>query len=83
MKSMTPYQKKLGTETWFYTKRCFIAMFEMMSKQAIVVEDSVLNTCIQFLEHCERKFFCEVWVKVRLRVRVRVIVRVRVRNQNW
>ncbi len=55
MKSLEPYQKKLGTDTWFYTKRCFLALFENMSKHLILLKDSFIGEIIQFLTHCESK----------------------------
>ena len=30
MKSMEPYNRKLGLDTWFYAKRCFLALIEGM-----------------------------------------------------
>ncbi|KAK2587612.1 hypothetical protein KPH14_003739 [Odynerus spinipes] len=53
MKSLEPYNKKLGTDTWFYAKRCFISLLEQLTKQLVVLKDSTLQECIQFLEHCE------------------------------
>jgi tetratricopeptide repeat protein 30 len=53
MKSLEPYQKKLGLDTWFYTKRCFLALFENMAKHLIVLKDNVISEIIQFLTHCE------------------------------
>lgn len=53
IKSLEPYQKKLGTDTWFYTKRCFLSMIENMAKHMIMMRDQVLQECMQFLEHCE------------------------------
>ncbi|KAK2177132.1 hypothetical protein NP493_618g01012 [Ridgeia piscesae] len=53
IKSLEPYQKKLGTDTWFYAKRCFLSLIENMAKHMIMLRDSVLHECIQFLEHCE------------------------------
>jgi tetratricopeptide repeat protein 30 len=53
MKSLEPYQKKLGTDTWFYTKRCFLALFENMAKHIILLKDSFIGEIIQFLTHCE------------------------------
>ncbi len=55
MKSLEPYQKKLGTDTWFYTKRCFLALFENMAKHLILLKDSFVGEIIQFLTHCESK----------------------------
>ncbi|TRY80025.1 hypothetical protein TCAL_13467 [Tigriopus californicus] len=53
IKSLEPYNKKLGTDTWFYAKRCFLSLIENLSMHMISVRDSVIQECIQFLEHCE------------------------------
>lgn len=58
MKSLEPYNKKLGPDTWFYTKRCFLSLLEQSAKQLVVLKDTIFEECIQFLEHCEcKKFF--------------------------
>ncbi len=56
IKSLEPYQKKLGTDTWFYAKRCFLSLIENMAKHMIMIRDSVLQECVQFLECCESKY---------------------------
>uniref|UniRef100_A0AAZ3NRF9 Tetratricopeptide repeat protein 30 n=1 Tax=Oncorhynchus tshawytscha TaxID=74940 RepID=A0AAZ3NRF9_ONCTS len=43
----------LGTDTWFYAKRCFLSLLENTAKHMIMIRDSVVQECIQFLEHCE------------------------------
>ncbi|XP_069586199.1 intraflagellar transport protein 70A [Ranitomeya imitator] len=53
IKSLEPYNKKLGTDTWYYAKRCFLSLLENMSKHMIMLQDSVIYEAIQFLEHCE------------------------------
>ena len=53
IKSLEPYNKKLGTDTWYYAKRCFLSLLENMSKHTIMLRDSVIQECIRFLEHCE------------------------------
>uniref|UniRef100_A0A8C9SLE1 Tetratricopeptide repeat protein 30 n=1 Tax=Scleropages formosus TaxID=113540 RepID=A0A8C9SLE1_SCLFO len=53
IKSLDPYNKKLGTDTWFYAKRCFLSLLENMSKHMIMLRDAVVQDCIQFLDHCE------------------------------
>lgn len=53
MKSLEPYNKKLGTDTWFYAKRCFLSLLENMAKHMIMLRDSVIQDIVQFLEHCE------------------------------
>ncbi|XP_041363711.1 tetratricopeptide repeat protein 30A-like [Gigantopelta aegis] len=53
IKSLEPYNKKLGTDTWFYAKRNFLSLIENMSKHMIMIRDAVVQECIQFLECCE------------------------------
>ncbi|XP_006034354.3 tetratricopeptide repeat protein 30B [Alligator sinensis] len=53
IKSLEPYNKKLGTDTWYYAKRCFLSLLENMSKQMIMLRDNVIQECVQFLEQCE------------------------------
>ena len=53
IKSLEPYNKKLGTDTWFYAKRCFLSLIENLAKHMISVRDSVVQECIGFLEQCE------------------------------
>uniref|UniRef100_A0A0R3RKZ7 Tetratricopeptide repeat protein 30 n=1 Tax=Elaeophora elaphi TaxID=1147741 RepID=A0A0R3RKZ7_9BILA len=53
IKAMEPYDKKLGTDTWFYSKRCMISLIENLAKHLISIRDSVLHECLQFLEQCE------------------------------
>lgn len=55
IKSLEPYQKKLGTDTWYYAKRCFLSLIENMSKHMIMMRDSVVQECVSFLECCESK----------------------------
>ncbi|XP_065660091.1 intraflagellar transport protein 70A isoform X2 [Hydra vulgaris] len=53
IKSLEPYNKKLGTDTWFYAKRCFLSLIENMAKQMIMLRDTIKQDILQFLEHCE------------------------------
>ncbi|XP_055008510.1 tetratricopeptide repeat protein 30A isoform X2 [Boleophthalmus pectinirostris] len=53
IKSLEPYNKKLGTDTWFYAKRCFLSLLENMSKHMVMLRDAVVQECVQFLQHCE------------------------------
>ena len=43
IKSLEPYNKKLGTDTWFYAKRCFLSLVENLSKHMISVRDTVIQ----------------------------------------
>jgi len=50
IKSLEPYDKKLGTDTWFYAKRCFLALAETMSKHMLMLKDATVHEIITFLE---------------------------------
>mmetsp|Transcript_35996 Transcript_35996/g.119199 ORF Transcript_35996/g.119199 Transcript_35996/m.119199 type:complete len:544 (+) Transcript_35996:641-2272(+) len=49
MKSLEPYPKKLGTDTWFYAKRVFLALAETLAKHMIMLKDSTLHDILEFL----------------------------------
>merc|ERR1712007_148184 len=53
IKSLEPFQKKLGVDTWFYVKRCFLSLLESLSKHLIMIPDNVLYECLDFLDYCE------------------------------
>ncbi|VDP02602.1 unnamed protein product [Soboliphyme baturini] len=53
IKAMDISSNKLGPDTWFYVKRCFLALAENMAKHVISVSDNTIDECIQFLEQCE------------------------------
>ncbi|CAK8691356.1 intraflagellar transport protein 70A-like [Clavelina lepadiformis] len=53
IKSLEPYNRKLGVDTWFYAKRCVLALLENLGRNMISLRDSILQEVIQFLEHCE------------------------------
>ena len=55
MDSLRPYDKKLAADTWFYAKRCFLALIESIAKQLVMLADSLIHDCIRFLEDCESK----------------------------
>ena len=37
MKSLEPYDKKLGTDTWYYAKRCFLGLAETLAKHILML----------------------------------------------
>ncbi|KAI9159576.1 hypothetical protein H9P43_008916 [Blastocladiella emersonii ATCC 22665] len=53
MKSMDPMARKLGTDTWYYAKRCFVALFETLAKQMIVLKDDVYHEILAFFDTAE------------------------------
>ena len=52
IKSLEPYNKKLGTDTWFYAKRCFLSLVENLSKHMISVRDTVVQAEILLEKDC-------------------------------
>tara|TARA_B100001057_G_scaffold461280_1_gene513116 strand:+ start:58 stop:1908 length:1851 start_codon:yes stop_codon:yes gene_type:complete len=54
MKSLEPYNKKIETDTWFYAKRCFVALAEQMAKHMVVMKDATFAEVFHFLAEAER-----------------------------
>jgi tetratricopeptide repeat protein 30 len=52
MKSLEPFNKKLGPDTWFYAKRCFAALYETLAKHLILLKDTVFQDILDFLDNC-------------------------------
>lgn len=52
-KSLEPFQRKLGTDTWFYAKRCLMSLIETLSKHMLVLPDSSYNEILNFLDSAE------------------------------
>ncbi len=50
IKSLEPYEKKLGTDTWYYAKRCFLALAENIAKHMIVLSDASMDEILNFLD---------------------------------
>ena len=53
VKSLEPFQKKLGTDTWFYAKRCTMSLLETLAKHMLVLPDSTYNELLNFLDAVE------------------------------
>lgn len=54
VKSLEPFQKKLGTDTWFYAKRCLLSLIETLSKHMLVLPDQNFNEILNFLDAVEQ-----------------------------
>lgn len=54
MKSLEPYDKKLGTDTWYYAKRCFLALMENMAKQMLMLQDKSILDILNFLDSADK-----------------------------
>ena len=50
MKALEPYPKKLGTDTWFYAKRTFLALAETLAKHMIMLKDATYTEIFAFLD---------------------------------
>lgn len=54
IKSLDPYDKKLHTDTWYYAKRCFLALAQGMAKHLLILRDSSLDEVLEFLDRAEQ-----------------------------
>ena len=52
-KSLEPFEQKLGSETWFYSKRCFLALAEKLSKHLLTISDDTFVAIFDFLDEIE------------------------------
>ena len=50
MKALEPYPKKLGTDTWFYAKRAFLALADTLAKHMILLKDQTFTEILTFLD---------------------------------
>lgn len=54
IKSLEPYQRKLQADTWFYAKRCLLALIETLAKHMIMLKDQTFAEIIAFLDQAEQ-----------------------------
>merc|ERR1711907_562228 len=50
IKSLEPYDRKIGVDTWYYAKRCFLALGESLGKNMILLEDEAFDDLINFFD---------------------------------
>eukprot|EP00927_Polykrikos_kofoidii_P049448 TRINITY_DN4349_c0_g2_i1.p1 TRINITY_DN4349_c0_g2~~TRINITY_DN4349_c0_g2_i1.p1 ORF type:complete len:673 (-),score=150.23 TRINITY_DN4349_c0_g2_i1:73-1854(-) len=50
IKSLEPYERKIGVDTWYYAKRCFLALGESLGKNMILLKDDAFDDIIQFFD---------------------------------
>lgn len=53
VKSLEPYDRKLSAETWYYAKRCFLALAENMAKHLVTLKDTSFHEVFEFLDAVE------------------------------
>lgn len=54
MKSMEPYHRKLGADTWYYTKRCFLGLALTLAKHMATIRDSTMEDILDFFDHVDQ-----------------------------
>jgi tetratricopeptide repeat protein 30 len=50
IKSLEPYHKKLMPDTWFYAKRCFLALAANLSKHMVILRDTTFDEILAFFD---------------------------------
>lgn len=53
-KSLEPLEEKLGADTWFYTKRCLLALVDQMAKQMLLLKRDSFDKIAEFLDLVDR-----------------------------
>jgi len=51
IKSLEPYDRKIGVDTWYYAKRCFLALGETLGKNMILLKDEAFDDIIAFFDN--------------------------------
>lgn len=54
IKSLEPYERKLGVDTWYYAKRCLLALAEGLAKGMVTVKDGVISEVLSFLDAADK-----------------------------
>lgn len=55
IKSLDPYDKKIHSDTWYYAKRCFLALAENLAKHMLILKDTSMNEILDFLDKAEKE----------------------------
>merc|ERR1739845_195499 len=50
IKSLEPYERKIGVDTWYYAKRCFLALGETLGKNMLLLKDEAFDDIINFFD---------------------------------
>merc|ERR1719263_2557105 len=54
IKALEPYDKKISTDTWYYAKRCFLALAENMAKHMLMLKDASIHEIVSFLDAADQ-----------------------------
>jgi tetratricopeptide repeat protein 30 len=50
IKSLEPLSLKLDPDTWFYAKRCLVALADGLAKHTVFVDDKTVQDVVDFLD---------------------------------
>eukprot|EP01065_Artemidia_motanka_P047491 TRINITY_DN7457_c2_g1_i1.p1 TRINITY_DN7457_c2_g1~~TRINITY_DN7457_c2_g1_i1.p1 ORF type:complete len:678 (+),score=280.00 TRINITY_DN7457_c2_g1_i1:91-2124(+) len=54
IKSLEPYNRKIMTDTWYYAKRCFLALASTLAKHMIMLKDSTFSDLLVFFDNADQ-----------------------------
>lgn len=54
IKSLEPYHRKIMTDTWYYAKRCFLALAMSLAKHMVLLKDSTFAEIMAFFDQADQ-----------------------------
>lgn len=52
--SFQNFHKRINIDTWFYAKRCILALIESLAKQVMIIPDHLYIELLQFLDNADK-----------------------------
>merc|ERR1711957_1027025 len=52
--SFQNFHKRMNMDTWYYAKRCFLALIENLSKQIMIIPDKLYLELVNFLDNADK-----------------------------
>lgn len=52
--SFQNFHKRMNIDTWFYSKRCILALIESLAKQVMIIPDHLYFELLNFLENADK-----------------------------
>jgi tetratricopeptide repeat protein 30 len=52
--SFQNFHKRMNMDTWFYAKRCFLALIENLAKQVLIIPDRLYVELVNFLDNADK-----------------------------
>lgn len=53
IKSLEPYHRKIMSDTWFYAKRCFLALAMNLAKHMVMLQDQTFAEILAFFDQAD------------------------------